>query len=80
MKNLEKLEDFQLQNDQLNTIVGQGGPLEPSFETGSVTTGAGQEQLNDWPAPGQTTCVNYTGDIWDGSDPRTMLRLGETYS
>lgn len=80
MKNLEKLEDFQLQNEQLQAVVGQGGPLEPSFELGYVTTGAGQEQLNDWPAPGQTTCINYTSDMWDGSDHRTMKRFGETYS
>ncbi len=81
MKTLEKLEKFQLENSKLENVVGgQGGPAQPSFDLGMQTTGAGEEQINDWPAPRETTCCTYTSDMWDGSNPSTMLRFGTTYS
>ena len=81
MKKLEKLESFQLQNEKLVTVFGgEGGPVR-SFLAGNVeTTGGGSNQLNNYPSTGTCTCEEYTSDVWDGKDPRTMLYLGTTYS
>ena len=68
MKNLEKLENFKLGKKKLQIVVG-----------GSETTGGGSYVEYNWPRAGVNTCVNYTSDIWDGSNPKTMIRQGCTY-
>lgn len=69
MKTLEKLENFKLGNVKLEKIVGGN----------QNTTGGGSYVEYNWPRQGVNTCVTYTSDVWDGSNPRTMLRLGCSY-
>lgn len=78
MKNLEKLDNFQLTSEQLQNV--KGGDESGKLPSGGKNTGAGQYQIDNWPSQGVNTCVNYTSDVWDGSNPSTMIRLGETYT
>ncbi|MDR6920664.1 MULTISPECIES: hypothetical protein [Chryseobacterium] len=63
MKNLEKLESFQLENEKLlNVFGGEGGPAKPSFDLGVTSTGGGETSEQNWPSPGYCTTIKYTSD------------------
>ncbi|WP_027385141.1 hypothetical protein [Chryseobacterium gregarium] len=78
MKNLEKLDTFQLSNEQLQNV--KGGDESGKLPGGGKTTGAGQYTIPNWPSQGVTTCVDYTADAWDGFNAGTMVHTGETYT
>ncbi|OBW41623.1 hypothetical protein AB670_02002 [Chryseobacterium sp. MOF25P] len=61
MKNLKKLEIFELENEKLKVVVGGNDPV--------TTTGGGSVTIADHLSPGQSTTTTWTSDVCnpDGS-------------